>query len=130
MNLPGSAALVFVGAGLGGVARFLVGLAALRLVGVGFPWGTLAINVVGSCLMGIVVGALAFRQEADWTQPVRLFLATGVLGGFTTFSAFSLETVLLWEGGETPAALAYVAASVAVSVAALALGLFVVRALG
>ncbi len=130
MNLPGSATLVFLGAGIGGVVRFLVGLAALRLVGAAFPWGTLAINIVGSCLMGIVVGALAFRPEAEWIQPVRLFLTTGVLGGFTTFSAFSLETVLLWEGAETAAALAYVAASLVVSVAALALGLFAVRALG
>lgn len=130
MNLAGGAFLVFLGSGLGGVARFLVGLAALRLAGAGFPWGTLAINVVGSCLMGIVVGALAFRPEAEWIQPVRLFLTTGILGGFTTFSAFSLETVLLWESGETSAALAYVAASVAVSVAALAVGLLAMRALG
>lgn len=130
MNLAGSALLVFVGSGLGGVARFLVGVAALRLVGAAFPWGTLAINVVGSGLMGVVVGLLAFRPEADWIAPVRLFLTTGILGGFTTFSAFSLETVLLWEGGETSAALAYAAASVIVSVAALAAGLLAMRALG
>ena len=119
--------LVFLGAGLGGVLRHGVNLAAARILGAGFPWGTLAVNVVGSFLMGLIAGWLALRAGEGWSQPVRLFLATGILGGFTTFSAFSLDAALLWERGQGGMAAAYVAGSVVVSLAALAGGLFLVR---
>lgn len=121
--------LVFLGAGLGGVARHLVNLGCARACGTDFPWGTLAVNVVGSLLMGLIVGWLAFRAGAGWSQHARLFLTTGVLGGFTTFSAFSLDAMLLVERGSLGAAAAYVGSSVAVSIAALATGLALVRGL-
>lgn len=124
-----AAVIVFLGAGIGGVLRHGANLGCARLCGTAFPWGTLAVNVAGSLAMGLLVGWLAFRGSEGWTQPLRLFLATGVLGGFTTFSAFSLDTVLLFERGDVLAALSYVAASVLVSVLALALGLGVVRGL-
>ncbi len=119
--------LVFLGAGIGGVLRHGVNLAAMRLIGLGFPWGTLAVNVVGSFAMGALAGWLALKAGASWNQPVRLFFATGVLGGFTTFSAFSLDAVLLWERGQGGAAMVYVVGSVALSLAALAGGLALVR---
>lgn len=115
--------LVFVGAGLGGVLRHGVNLAALRL-GAGFPWGTLGINVAGSVMMGLVTGWLALRGGPP---QARLFVATGILGGFTTFSTFSLETVTLLERGEWAAALAYVLVSVLAGAGGLALALLVMR---
>ncbi|WP_232631485.1 fluoride efflux transporter CrcB [Methylobacterium sp. Leaf118] len=115
--------LVFLGAGLGGVLRHGVNLVALRL-GSAFPWGTLGINVAGSVLMGIVTGWMALRGG---TPQARLFLATGVLGGFTTFSTFSLETVTLIERGEGGAALAYVLASLLAGIGGLVLALLALR---
>jgi len=117
--------LVFLGSGLGGMARHGVGLAAVRL-GQGFPFGTLAINIVGSTLMGVVVGWYALRGGG---QPLRLFLATGVLGGFTTFSTYALDGVLLLQRGETAAALAYIFGSVGLGLGGLLLGLVAMRAL-
>ena len=125
-----STLLVFLGAGLGGALRHGVNLAAARLLGPSFPYGTLAVNVVGSFAMGAIVAWLAFRGEAGWNQPLRLFLATGILGGFTTFSAFSLDSVLLWERGAAALAVTYVLISVAGSIVALFVGLAAVRALG
>lgn len=122
--------LVFLGAGLGGVMRHGVNLAAARLLGLGFPYGTLIVNVVGCFAMGAIAGWLAFRGGAGWSQPLRLFLTTGILGGFTTFSAFSLDSVVLWERGATALAAGYVLISVAGSIGALVLGLAAVRALG
>lgn len=119
--------LVFLGAGLGGVLRHGVNLASSRAFGPVFPWGTLLVNVVGSLAMGVLAGLLVLRAGAGWTQPSRLFLGAGVLGGFTTFSAFSLDAALLWERGEAGLAALYVAASVVLSLAALATGLWVVR---
>ena len=121
--------LVFLGAGIGGALRHGVNQACARLCGVAFPWGTLTVNVVGSLAMGLVIGWLAARADADWSQPLRLFLTTGILGGSTTFSAFSLDSILLWQRGEWLAALAYVGASVVASIAALALGLSLMRVL-
>ena len=118
--------LVFLGAGVGGALRHGVNLACARVCGTAFPWGTLAVNVAGSFAMGLLAAWLAFRA-GGWSQGAQLFLATGVLGGFTTFSAFSLDAVLLWERGAALAAAAYVAASVVLSVAALVLGLALVR---
>lgn len=122
--------LVFAGAGLGGVLRHGVNLASARWSGSdfssGFPWGTFSVNVVGSFAMGLLAGWLALKS-GGWPQSVRLFLATGVLGGFTTFSAFSLDAMMLWERGRMLAALLYAGGSVAASIAALALGLFIIR---
>ena len=120
--------IVAAGGAIGAGTRHLANVAALRLVGVAFPWGTLVINIVGSFLMGIVVEVIARRAGAS--AELRLFIATGVLGGFTTFSAFSLETALLWERGAHVAAAAYVAASVAGAIAALFAGLWLARSLG
>ncbi|MGL4728602.1 MAG: fluoride efflux transporter CrcB [Bosea sp. (in: a-proteobacteria)] len=121
--------LVFVGAGLGGVARHLVNVACARGCGAAFPYGTLTVNVAGSLAMGLIAGWLAFKAGAGWVQDVRLFFATGVLGGFTTFSAFSLDAMQLFERGELSLAMLYVAGSVILSIGALAAGLTLVRAL-
>ena len=121
--------LVFLGAGIGGALRHGVNVGCARACGMAFPWGTLTVNVVGSLAMGLIAGWLAFKTQAWWSQPVRLFLTTGILGGFTTFSAFSLDAVLLWERGAIGAAAAYVGVSVAASIAALVAGLALVRAL-
>lgn len=121
-------ALVFLGAGLGGVCRHLAGVLAVRAFGLSFPWGTLLINASGSLLMGLLVGWTALRPDSA-SQNLRLFLATGVLGGYTTFSTFSLEAVMLWQRGDSAAALAYVLGSVITGVAGLAVGLAVMRSL-
>ncbi len=122
--------LVFLGAGIGGVLRHGVNLGCARLCGTAFPWGTLTVNVVGSLVMGLLAGWLAFRAEVAWSQSLRLFLMTGILGGFTTFSAFSLDVALLWERGDVATAAAYVIGSVVLSIGALAVGLASIRALG
>lgn len=119
--------LVMLGGGIGAGARHLVNIAAPRLLGTDFPWHTVIVNVVGSLAMGLLAGWLA-RRAGD-TSGLRLFLATGILGGFTTFSAFSLDFVTLWERGALPA-LTYAAASVVVSLAAIFAGLWLVRGLG
>ena len=124
-----STLLVFVGAGIGGVLRHGVNLVSPRWFGTGFPAGTMLINVLGSALMGVIAGWLAFKTQAGWSQHVRLFLTTGILGGFTTFSAFSLDAVLLWERGEAGLAAAYVVGSVVLSLVALFAGLALVRSL-
>ena len=120
--------LVFAGAGIGGVLRHLVNVQALRMLGPAFPGGTLAINVVGSFLIGTIAGWLAFRAGQGWSQPARLFLITGVLGGFTTFSSFSLDFALLLERNELGLAALYVIASVGLSLLAVFAGLALVRA--
>jgi CrcB protein len=122
-------ALVAVGGAIGASLRHLCNLAALRLLGPAFPWGTLAVNIVGSFAMGIVVAVLA-RRFGGVSNELRLFLATGILGGFTTFSAFSLDAAALWERGEGLHALAYVLASVAGAILALFLGLWLARSFG
>jgi len=119
---------VALGGAIGAGARHLVNLAALRLFGPGFPFGTLAVNVVGGALMGCLAGWLARRGEGG--EALRLFLGAGVLGGFTTFSAFSLEIVALAERGQAGIAVLYAALSVFASVAALVLGLNLMRGLG
>ena len=103
--------IVFLGAGIGGSIRHGVNLLAARLVGMAFPYGTLSINIVGSMVMGLCAAYFAFRG-ADASQPWRLFLTTGILGGFTTFSSFSMETMLLLEQHGFARAGAYVLASV------------------
>ena len=118
--------LVAVGGAAGSVARYLVGMAALRWIGPGWPWGTLTVNIVGGFLMGAVTGWLAFRS-AGQQETFRVLLATGVLGGFTTFSAFSLETALMIEKRAYAQAFTYTTASVILSVAALFAGLLIAR---
>ena len=121
--------LVFLGGGIGAALRHGVNVAAARTFGTGFPWHTLAVNVAGSLVMGLIVGWLGLRAGEPWTQPLRLFLTTGVCGGFTTFSAYSLDAVLLWERGHATAAALYVAGSVAASILGLVAGLFLMRSL-
>lgn len=129
MGTLGQLALIALGGGLGAVARHLVGVAAIRFIGFGFPWGTLIVNVTGSFLMGLLVTGLLRFDLGQAGMGARLFLATGFLGGFTTFSTFSLDAALLWERGETGAALAYVSASLVLSLAGIAAGLALGRAL-
>jgi CrcB protein len=118
--------IVFFGAGIGGAFRHAVNLAMLRLGWASFPAGTMMINVIGSCLMGAIAEYFAMRSQLP--QQWRLFLTTGILGGFTTFSAFSLEAALLYERGRTGLALIYVIGSVVLSIAALAAAMAFVRA--
>lgn len=116
-------AQVALGGAVGASARYLTGMAALRLMGPGFPWGTLVVNVVGSFAMGVLVVVLAHLGGMRFAP----LLMTGLLGGFTTFSAFSLDAVTLYERGQVAMAGGYVAASVIASVLALVLGLWAAR---
>ena len=119
--------LVAAGGALGSMARYGLVLLMSRLTpGAGWPLATFTANVLGGLAMGLLVGWLAFRGDAH-QETIRLFAAVGVLGGFTTFSAFSLETALMIERRQLAMAGAYVAASVALSVLALFLGLMVAR---
>ena len=117
--------LVFVGGGLGASLRHAVNMISARGLGTAFPWGTFLINISGSLVMGLIAGYLAFKGEAS--QPWRLFVMTGILGGYTTFSAFSLDAALLYERGEIGSALFYVLGSVLLSIAGLFAGLALVR---
>jgi fluoride exporter len=117
--------VVFFGAGIGGALRHGVNLGAVRLFGTGFPLGTFIVNVAGSFLMGLVAGYFAYRTGLP--QHTRLFLTTGVLGGFTTFSAFSLDAALLVERHAYSLAAAYMLGSVVLSLVALFAGLSLFR---
>ncbi len=119
--------LASLGGGIGAGARFLVQAGMMRWLGPGFPWWTLAINVVGSFLMGLVVELVASRFSNS--PDVRTFLATGILGGFTTFSAFSLDFVTLIDAKQQTAAMLYAIGSVSLSILGLYLGLMFARAL-
>ena len=113
------------GGAIGTVARHLANVGFGRWLGAGFPWSTLFVNVVGGFLMGAVIEALALRF--DGSLELRTFIATGVLGGFTTFSAFSMDAVLLMQRGETVAAALYIGGSVVLSILALLAGLWLTR---
>ncbi len=117
--------IVFLGGGLGAALRHGVNLGAASLLGTRFPYATLFANVSGSFVMGLLIAYFAFKDGGS--QHWKLFLTTGVLGGYTTFSAFSLETALLYERGELALAALYVAASVALAIAGLFSGLLLVR---
>jgi CrcB protein len=117
--------VVFVGAGVGGAIRHGMNIWVGRFLGTHFPWHTFLINVVGSSVMGLVAGWFIFRQ--DLTGNMRLFLTTGILGGFTTFSAFSLDAMLLWQRHDHLLAALYVGGSVVLSIAGLAIGLWIMR---
>ncbi len=117
--------LVFLGAGLGGVLRHAVNRGALRWVGPDLPAGTFAVNLIGSLALGAVAGYFAFRDHGS--SSLQLFIATGILGGFTTFSAFSLEAALFWQRGQLAYCVLYVLASVTLSVAGVFAGLWLIR---
>lgn len=120
--------IVFIGAGLGGLARYGTGITMARLSALtNFPVSTFTVNIVGSFVMGLIMGFLATRHGLSdgW----KLFLATGMMGGFTTFSSFSLETVQLIENGEVTTALIYVLSSVILGLIALFSGLYLMRLL-
>jgi CrcB protein len=118
--------LVVLGGGIGAGIRHGMNLGFARWLGTDFPWSTFAINVIGSFLIGVVAAWFAFRNDAA-AQSLRLFLTTGILGGFTTFSAFSLDFALLFERGEMFAAVSYVVGSVVLSLLAIFAGLWLVR---
>jgi CrcB protein len=118
--------IVFLGGGIGAALRHGLNLAAARVLGMAFPYATLFENASGSLAMGLVAGYFAFRAGAG-SQPWQLFLTTGILGGYTTFSAFSLDTVLLYERGAVGLATLYVLGSVILSIAGLMAGLALVR---
>ncbi|HEV7320882.1 MAG TPA: fluoride efflux transporter CrcB [Ensifer sp.] len=121
--------LLLVGAGgaLGSILRYLVGLWTVRRFGPGFPWGTLGVNITGSFLIGVLAEVIMRKFGAS--PDMRVFLITGVLGGYTTFSAFSLDAITLVERGDVMLSLAYIVASVALSLLAVFSGLALMRAI-
>lgn len=118
--------LVALGGALGSVCRYLVGVGAGRLLGADFPFGTIIVNIAGSFIMGLFIELLGVKF--DGSESLRLFVAVGILGGFTTLSSFSLDTIVLFERGAVAAAAVYVGASIVLSLAALVAGLHLVRA--
>jgi fluoride exporter len=118
--------VIFIGGGVGAILRHAVNVACAARFGIHFPSGTLAVNIVGSLLMGFVAGWFAFRGDGHL---LRMFLATGIIGGFTTFSAFSLDAALLWERGQTAVAALYVSGSVAAGIVSVFAGIGIMRAL-
>jgi fluoride exporter len=125
MALPTGFLIVFLGGGLGAALRHGVNIVSARLLGTAFPYATLFENVTGSLVMGLLAGYFAFKGDAS--QSWRLFLTTGILGGYTTFSTYSLDAALLYERGELGLAALYVVGSVALSIGGLFAGLALVR---
>jgi CrcB protein len=117
--------IVFLGGGVGAAVRHGINLGVTRLLGNGFPYATFLINITGSFIMGLMGAYFAFKGDAP--QHWRLFLTTGVLGGYTTFSTFSLDAALLYERGELGLAAVYVISSVVVGIVGLFAGLALVR---
>jgi len=120
--------LVFLGGGLGSTLRYGVNLATVAWFGAHFPFGTLTVNVVGSAVMGAFAGWLLAREPGTGSDALRLFFMTGILGGFTTFSAFSLDVVVLWQRGAVASAVGYVLVSVALSLLALVITMTAMKA--
>ena len=119
---------VALGGAIGASLRHGAGLAALRMGASGWPWATFAVNLLGSLLMGLLIGFLAFRGEAlGGAQSARLFLATGILGGFTTFSAFSLEIAQYIQKDDWMRATAYAGLSVILGLLLVLVGMFIMR---
>lgn len=116
---------IALGGALGSVLRYGTYIGAEKMLGMNFPWGTLIVNIVGSFLIGALTGMFASVWQPS--EEMKLFLITGFLGGFTTFSAFSLDFANLWSGGSTTMAVVYVVVSVTVSIAALFAGLLAMR---
>ena len=125
-NAVAGFAIVFLGGGLGAAIRHGCNIAGLKLLGPNFPYATMFINVSGSLIMGLAAAWFAFKG-GDTSQHWRLFLTTGVLGGYTTFSAFSLDAALLYERGQLGLAAFYVIGSVVLSIGGLFAGLWLVR---
>ena len=119
---------VALGGALGSMARFWMTGTVAEFTGLRFPWGTLLINVLGSLIIGLVAGLTLVPERLGWHPDVRIFLMTGFCGGFTTFSAFSLQTIELMQSGEAAAASAYVVASAILCVASAWAGLLLGRA--
>jgi CrcB protein len=117
--------IVFVGGGIGSMLRHAVNQASAATIGVNFPYGTLLVNITGSLAMGLIAGWFAFHGRGG--QLVPLFLTTGILGGFTTFSAFSLDAALLWQRGQIAGAAIYVVGSVGVAMVCVFAGLAIMR---
>ncbi len=117
---------IAAGGAIGAVGRYLMGATMLRYAGAGIPYGTLAVNVLGSLLIGLLAGYF-MREGVEVKPTMQAFLITGILGGFTTFSAFSLETVTLLQRGDMLAALAYVTASLLLCVLACGIGFAVIK---
>lgn len=114
---------VALGGAIGAVCRYLTGVAAVRIMGHGFPWGTIVVNVVGSFLMGVLVVVLA-KKGGTHMAPL---LTVGLLGGFTTFSSFSLDVLTIYEQGQVGLAAGYALASVLLSLGAIVAGLWITR---
>ena len=125
MNSLAAYLIVFAGGGLGAAIRHGINVAGLRTMGPDFPYATMFINITGSMIMGAVAAYFAFKGDAS--QHWRLFLTTGILGGYTTFSAFSLDAALLYERDQYLLAAVYVLGSVVLSIAGLFAGLALVR---
>lgn len=117
--------IVFFGSGLGGVCRHLLNYYLTEMTGPGFPWGILIINVTGSAVLGAMASWFAFR--GDVPMETQLFLTTGIVAGYTTFSTFSLDTVLIYERGQPGLAVSYVVLSIVLSIAAMFGALTAVR---
>ena len=115
---------VAVGGAIGAVGRYLTGVAAVRVMGHGYPWGTLTVNIIGSFLMGVLIVALMTKDGGMRIAPL---LMTGMLGGFTTFSAFSLDALTIFERGQVGQAALYVIGTVVLSLLAIFLGVMIAR---
>ncbi len=113
------------GGAIGAVLRHFFGVFSLKIIGTGFPYGTLSVNIIGSFVMGALIAYFAHHWSPS--QEVKAFITVGILGAFTTFSTFSLDAVTLWERGEQLGAFLYVLASVVLSIMALFAGLFIIR---
>ena len=120
-----TALMVALGGAVGALARYMVGVGAMRFIGAGFPWGTLIVNIVGSLIMGLLIAAFALRYSVS--NEMRAFLTVGILGGFTTFSAFSLDFAVLMERKDYGLAVLYLGSSVGLSILALFVGLSIAR---
>ncbi|WP_417268898.1 fluoride efflux transporter CrcB [Celeribacter sp.] len=114
---------VAIGGAIGASARYLTGLGMVRLLGKGFPWGTITVNFLGSFLMGVIVVVLA-HENGNKFAPL---IMTGILGGFTTYSAFSLDAITIIERGEIGLAAAYVIGTLVLALGGIALGLYAAR---
>ena len=120
-------ALVAIGGAIGSVARYLVGVWSVRIAGPNFPWGTFTVNIVGAFLIGLLVEIIARRFDAS--AEMRVFVVTGIIGGFTTWSSFTLDAVVLFERGDIGLSALYLMGSLVVSFAAIFAGLALGRAL-
>jgi len=115
---------VAIGGGIGSVARYLAAVLAANIIGPRLPWGTLAVNIIGGIVMGFITGAFEGRTH---DPDIRIFLTTGILGGFTTFSAFSLDAVRLMQSENLAIAGGYIIASVALAISGVIFGLAAAR---